>query len=148
MKLVDIIFNYDWDLLYKYFKKYYPNEKIEHYKDFLNSLKKLTPIESEFKISINHIIEDHMFSKDIDDWYSVHGISNDKNEIETYALEYSTFEEWLGMEIDERTLKEYPKPFIIIHCLWEMTFCGFTNEQIKNRLDEINNRADSINKKY
>lgn len=138
MKLVDIIFKYDWDLLYKYFNKYYPFEKIEHYKDFLESLKKLTPIESEFKISINHIIEDHMFSEGIDDWYSVHGISKNTNsEIETYALEYSTFEEWLGMEIDEDTLNRYPKPFIIIHCLWEMTFCGFTNEQIQNRLNKI-----------
>lgn len=146
MKLIDIIFKYEWDILNKYFKKYYPKEKIEHYKKFLEYLKPLTPIESEFRIAIDHIIDTHIFCNDIDDWYSVHGISDDKNEIGTYALEYSPFEEWLGMEIEDKTLKEYPEPFIIVHCLWEMTFCGFTNQDIKNRLDEIDNIADTINK--
>ena len=142
MKLADIIFKSDWEVLDRYFKKYYPNDNTDCYKEFLEDLKKLTPVESDMMILVDHIIEDHPFCDDIDDWFSVHGIQKEsETDFQTYALEYSSFEEWLGMEISEETLKRYPKPFIIIHCLWEMTFCGFSNETIKNRLDELNSMA-------
>ena len=51
--------------------------------------------------------------------------------------------EWLGMEIDPDTLTRYTEPDIIAHCLWEMTFFGYTLEDIRQTWDEIIQSRDS-----
>lgn len=43
-----------------------------------------------------------------------------------HALDFQPWAEWLGMEVDAQSLNEYPEAEIIAHCLWEMTFHGFS----------------------
>ena len=56
---------------------------------------------------------------------------------ESYAIEFKPWDEWLGMTIAEQTLKEFSEPQILAHCLYEMTFVGFNQEEIQKRFEEI-----------
>jgi len=50
---------------------------------------------------------------------------------ESYAIEFRPWAEWLDMDIDEETLSNYLESEIIVHCIWEMTFCGYDNDDVQ-----------------
>jgi len=50
------------------------------------------------------------------------------------------------MDIDHESLKKYPEVDIIGHCLWEMTFYGFTQEIIKEQLAQLEKEAEEAKK--
>jgi len=41
-----------------------------------------------------------------------------------YAIEFTEWKQWLGMDIASVTLKRFLELEIITHCLYEMTFIG------------------------
>lgn len=80
-------------------------------------------------------------------WFNVHGIPIGNTEDgETWAIEMTDWREWLGAEIDSDTLSSYHAEELIGHILWEMTFCGFTNEEILGRRKELIDLADRVDK--
>lgn len=62
----------------------------------------------------------------------------------SYAIEFTPWEEWLGMEVDPATLEAFDEVAIIAHCLWEMTFAGFDQETIQQKVDELRETAAEI----
>jgi hypothetical protein len=46
------------------------------------------------------------------------------------------------MDIDENTLQDFTELEIIAHCLYEMTFMGFEEEEIQPELDKLKGIAD------
>lgn len=68
-------------------------------------------------------------------WYNVYGYIPGKTV--RYGLELSLFEEWAGYWIDEKLLQQMPAPEIAAHILWEMTFYGYSNEDILAQKREI-----------
>jgi len=56
---------------------------------------------------------------------------------QSYALEYTPWSKWLGYEVDKKVLIKMPKEEIVAHCLWEMTFMGFTQNKIRSRLSVL-----------
>jgi hypothetical protein len=63
-----------------------------------------------------------------------------------YALEFTKWNEWLGMDIDSETLNnvELTKADIVSHILYEMTYCGYQEEEIQEKLSTLNDRVDKI----
>jgi hypothetical protein len=61
----------------------------------------------------------------------------------SYAIEFTDWAEWLGMEIDLETLLSYSEVDILGHCLWEMTFCGYSPEDVKRAMEEIERSRES-----
>lgn len=57
------------------------------------------------------------------------------NQEVSYAIEFTDWGEWLEMEIARESLAKYSELDIIGHCLWEMTFYGFTRENIKKEIE-------------
>ncbi|MBM3279460.1 MAG: hypothetical protein FJY95_15485 [Candidatus Handelsmanbacteria bacterium] len=55
----------------------------------------------------------------------------------SFALQFVPWEDWLGMEIDPRTLETVEETAIIAHCLKNMTFAGFDQEKIRRRWNEL-----------
>lgn len=53
-----------------------------------------------------------------------------ENDEHSYAIEFTKWEQWLGMEVNQSTLREYSELEIIAHSLWEMTFVGYSQEAI------------------
>ncbi len=66
------------------------------------------------------------------------------NETMKYALEFSPWENWLGMELDKITLREFSHYDIIAHSLYEMTYIGYSQDEIKQQLEELNSAVDEI----
>jgi hypothetical protein len=60
-----------------------------------------------------------------------------ESDSEKYALDFTPWSEWLGMEIDEVSLKELKPHEIVAHCLWEMTFFSFDEEETQQACNEL-----------
>lgn len=85
------------------------------------------PKESNITIEIRKVRD--IFDKTY--YTDVSGIEENKEG--SLALEYSMLDEWLGYKLDPKTLKRMKQIEIMAHCLWEMTFNGFTSEHIKKK---------------
>jgi len=57
---------------------------------------------------------------------------------DSYALEFVKWENWLGMELTPETIENFSELEIIAHCLYEMTFCGYDQDEIQAQLASIN----------
>ncbi len=60
------------------------------------------------------------------------------------AIEFTPWNEWLGMDVSPESLSEFNELEIIAHCLYEMTFVGYGEEEIQAELDKINESAEEI----
>lgn len=61
---------------------------------------------------------------------------------DSYAIEFVKWEKWLGMDLAPETLDNFSELEIIAHCLFEMTFCGYEQEEIQEQFDSINKTID------
>ncbi|MBI4824937.1 MAG: hypothetical protein HY807_00745 [Nitrospirae bacterium] len=77
-------------------------------------------------------------------YLDVSGVCTEKDIRQSYALEYTPWSKWLGYEVDKKVLKKIPKEEIVAHCLWEMTFMGFTQSKIRSRLSALTRQAKDI----
>lgn len=68
-----------------------------------------------------------------------------KEEI-VWALDFSTWSDWLTWRIDSEVHKNFSEVDIICHCLWEMTFMGFDEKSIKNKCDSLFKRVNKVKK--
>jgi hypothetical protein len=50
-----------------------------------------------------------------------------------FALELTSWTQWLGVSIDAATLDEHAPETIVGHCLFEMTFFGFEPNDVEAR---------------
>jgi hypothetical protein len=64
------------------------------------------------------------------------------NQEVSYGIEFVDWEEWLGMDIDPGSISNYSETDIIAHCLWEMTFYGYTQEAIKKQSAQLKEKAE------
>jgi hypothetical protein len=53
-----------------------------------------------------------------------------EGDLDRYGLDLSPWEEWLALRVPQSLLKEMTVAEIVAHCVWEMTFYGFTQEKI------------------
>ena len=77
-------------------------------------------------------------------YFCVSGLCTVKGIRQSYALEYTPWSKWLGYEVDKKVLKKMLKEEIVAHCLWEMTFMGFTQNKIRSRLSVLRRRVNDI----
>ena len=61
-----------------------------------------------------------------------------------YSLEFTPWNEWLRMEIDPSVFTQYSELEIISHCLWEMTFISFDENEIREQERELRRVAENI----
>ena len=150
MKFKELIDKYDWDKVRSAFLKLYPDQKknIEGYKQVFNKLQTIKPVETEMRIVIEEVFDEYdkeyytqVFGKDgtLNKESDPEHFKDDRtgNQEVSYSIELTDWAEWLAMDIDHKSLAKYSELDIIGHCLWEMTFYGFTQEDIKKVIDEI-----------
>ena len=150
MKLIDILEEVKNDIISDNYKKFcdrmlelYPapdvyneQEKENHYtwhiQHFISLLSK-EPKESEEKMSIkiSYVYEDNSdYEWDDDEWFDVSGVKEGDSE-NSYALEFTKWDEWLAMDVSDESGKNLSKFDMFIHCLWEMTFLGSESDSDK-----------------
>lgn len=171
MKFKDIIDIVEWDKVWEELIKEYPDQKKSYdgYYLVFYQLKELEPKESDFTICVERVLDTlHKECCDGEElwYYDVNGKNgtlqkedeqfdnmNFKTEEEkenfgnqevSYALEFTKWEEWLGMEISEDTLIKLTDEKIVAYCLYEMTFCGYEQDEIQSQHTELKNRVDDI----
>ena len=108
----------------------YPNQKNSKkgYKKVLEELRNKPTIQTNLSIVLTKV-------KDEDGNYvHVYGLDNNKKE---WAIEYTAWGEWINMEIEIKSYKKYKKLEIIAHCLWEMTWSGFSDKWVQTAWDKL-----------
>jgi len=140
MKFGDLITNSFWLRVETVFSNIYPDQLdyLDDYEYVFDQLKSLKPKESNITIIVSYEAD----SFDNEQYVNVSGYDNSKtipsNDLtESLALEFTPWEEWLGMNIDQASLNDFSSYEIMCHCLHEMTFMGFDQKEIKNELDKI-----------
>jgi uncharacterized protein DUF6557 len=118
----------------------YPDMKKsrEGYLDVMKELQTLKPTRTKFKISVEEVEDWYDKSKYVD----VSGI--DPNDDISYAIEYTRWEEWLNMEITKESLKNFSELDVYCHCLWEMTWSGFSQEPIQEKIQSLMETVEKI----
>ncbi|MHA1503362.1 MAG: DUF6557 family protein [Candidatus Heimdallarchaeota archaeon] len=128
MILKELVDAHEWKIIRKRLRELYPKDARRSMWKFKKSfaiLKKLESQESNdgIKLRIDLIKEQHGV------WYDVSG--EKEGDFLLWGLGFHSWEEWLGMEIHPKTFDICNHLDIVVHCLWEMTFYGFTPEKIK-----------------
>jgi len=122
-----------WESISSIFLKIYPqaSENIEGYKMVFE---KLIVIEAE-RIDISIVVT--KVKDQEEEYFDVSGLHNNpKNEEEKYSqgIEFVPWRKWLGMDISRESLIDFSPQEIIVHCLYEMTFVSFKEEDIHKKL--------------
>jgi len=142
MKFKKLIQSNSWLSVATILLKLYPDEEknISGYQKVFEQLLFMHPEDSEILIVVAHQKDDF----DGEEYADVSGkYANPKNEEEEFlqAIEFTPWNKWLGMEISPENLLHFSELEIISHCLYEMTFAGFEEEEIQ---EELNSMAKSI----
>ena len=151
MKFVELVYKYKWDEICSVLISLYPNDQknISGFKMVFEQLQTLMPAETNMRIILKEVFDEFENER----YTCVSGVDgtlkreenpeifkDDKigNQEVSYGIEFTDWEEWLGMDIDPESTSNYHETDIIAHCLWEMSFYGYTQEAIKKTIDTIN----------
>ena len=124
----ELIQSNEWYSVSQIFLELYPNHEksLNGYENVFYELRNLEPINSDVQIQLENYGE----------YVDVSGFK--PNDEYSWAIEFRPWNEWLGMEVFPKTLEVFTELEIICHCLFEMTFFGFEEEEIQDQYKEIN----------
>ena len=136
MKFYDLINSNNWlsielTLLQLYSDQY---KIIDEYRNVFEKLKNLEPEDCQMKIVVTEHDCDPDDESEIKTYVDVSGEDDTKDEngrTISYAIEFTDWKKWLGMDIATETLKSFSELEIIAHCLYEMTFIGYDETEIQ-----------------
>lgn len=131
MRFYHLVNNLDNDAIVDRLVELYPDQNRKKqkagYKKALEEIKSLKPEKYNLRI----VLRD--FEEEGEKWTRVSGIEAG----ESYAIEFTPWRQWLGMIVSSKTVKKYSQLDIVAHALWEMTWSGFSEKQVKERADEL-----------
>jgi hypothetical protein len=144
VKLIDLIKANNWPDVSKTLLSLYPdeNKNIIGYKKIFSSFMDYDVVISDSLLVIKKTEEgpkeDHYT-----DVYSLQYDPDEQRQID-YSITLSAWNELLGTTISDETLNQVPELEIICHCLYNMTFYGFTEKKIQKFRIELEKSANEI----
>ena len=123
----------------------YPGEKksVSAYEQVFNDLKLMEPVAGDVSIVLSNENDDFDNSSYVDVSGRENNPKENPNELtDSLAIEFTPWNEWLGMDIEKNILQDFTELEIIVHCLYEMTFMGFDEEEIQAEMDKLNSISD------
>lgn len=129
MILKDLILEIPFSLVKKQLIVLYPEQKknLKGYSLLYSLLLKKRPIKSLTIINTEYVKD-----KEYGNYWDVFGLESNIR----YALDFSSFSQWLGYCVPEIKSKE-EKAIFIAHVLWEMTFHGFSDKEIRKGIYQL-----------
>lgn len=120
----------------------YPDQKrnIKGYKYVFETLKRMRPRFNKEGM----VIDIERVGRGKNAYFSVSGVCIVKGIKQSYGIEYTPWSEWLGCEVDKKVLRKMTKEEITAHCLWEMTFAGFTQAKIRKEINKLKKQIKDI----
>ena len=138
MKFYEIIRSNNWLTIELTFLKLFPDQKesIENYRLVYEALKFLQPLETDIEIVLYPYYDDDGLLSVVDvSGRNLH--PNPKDITIGVAIEFTSWNKWLGMSIAPLTVREFSEPEIICHCLNEMTYAGIEEEEIQTEFSKL-----------
>ncbi len=136
MTFKELIRTHTWPSISILFFEIYPDAE-KSLRDYQAVFGKLSLMdEEEMDMSIVITVEKDGF--DGEEYIDVSGLYNDPKNMEDHypqGIEFSPWRQWLGMDISKENLNDFSEQEIIVHCLYEMTFMGFTEAVIQKVID-------------
>ena len=130
--------------------QYVEKKSTRGYYEVFDELNRLTPIpQPEWTIRIDYVTNTLGSEIPPDKYFIVDGIKNGEEVF--YGLEFTPWEEWLGMEISfSKSALEQAKSDeeLLAEILWEMTFCGYNQVVIQNGIKKLNEEVDEFMTTY
>lgn len=139
----ELIHRHNWLSIETELIRLYSDEEkqIDAYRDVYYKLKLLAPEASDITIRLNDITDDDETYVDVDGYY-IDGSVDEHNGKDALALDFTPWSQWLGMPVDARAFKDFTELEIIAHCLYEMTFISFVQEDIQEQMDNLKKTVD------
>ena len=155
MTLKQILKDYIWLNIKPKLLELYPDEEengnLSFYEEVLERLRFMVPVSSDIMLQLTYYEPDdfggygyvNVSGKDLNPGLSLPYITDN------CAIEFTPWNQWLGMEITEKTLRDFTELEILCHSLYEMTFVDFDEESIQgemNKLKEIKDEYQNMRK--
>lgn len=139
MKFKKIITTSNWEAVRKVFLHNYPSQKkaIIGYKNVYKKLRSKSPTISTMELFCDKGESILKGDEPFHDVYGIDGTKRDDGELEKFSLSLTSWSKWLGSSLSESILNNYTKKEIISHCLFDMTFHGFSESEIKKVKKEL-----------
>ena len=140
VRLYDIIMSVEFDNVFPYIYKWYHDQERSRngYEIVFNKLRSMAPKRHQLN---DLYINIEKFEEDGREVSNVTGIDIIKNDGCHYAIEFVPWVDWVSMFITQETLNTMSYEEIVAGCLYEMTFFGFNEDEIK---EEENKMVKSI----
>lgn len=118
---------YTNEQIFKKLFEIYPDQKKckKGYEKMINQLRKTKPKQSGYQLITN--------SK-----YSVYGLK--KGDETSWGLDFMSWDKWLGSKMNKGGL------IPLCHCLWEMSYHGFTQQKTQGKYRSLLSRIKDIKK--
>jgi len=148
LKLHNLIKSHNWLSIELTLLNLYPDqiEIISEYRNAFETIQLLEPVDNEMLIVLKKYANDKLEKNEEQTFYvDVSGrktINDPSSFSNSYALEFESWEKWLGMELASETLANFNELEIVSHCLFEMTFCGYEEKEIQEKFQEINKTVE------
>lgn len=162
MKLHDLIALVNFEDVSKALMEAYDYKTTDSYEKVFSELLTMEPkpLDDNMRIIVEWVEPDPRF--DEEGYWHVHGKNGKKFKDEEppellkgcdeeflnsevgYALDFTSWGEWLSMEIDEISFEKLSKPEVCAYILWEMTFHGFEEKPIQERKDSLMEQVENI----
>lgn len=92
--------------------------------------------------------KDGSLVKDCDDFkhFADRVTEEEANKEQTFAIEFTPWQEWLGMTVSDETLNnnELTRADIVAHSFFEMSFISYDEKEIGDKLDDLKDRVEKV----
>lgn len=139
----ELIHRHHWLSIETELIRLYPDEEkqMNTYQDVYYKLKLLTPEPSGVTIRLNDIKDGDESYVDVDGYYTDGRVDKHSGN-DALALDFTPWNQWLGMPVDIGAFDEFTELEVIVHCLFEMTFISFDQEEIQEQMDNLKKTVD------
>lgn len=149
MTLAELIKSHSWPSVKLTLEKMFPDQDDlwDDYEKVFYALQTMRLHESNVTIDVHWVHDDYDNTDyvDVSGYYTNPADRNDQH-TNSLAIEFTPWQEWLGMPIDSESLEKFSGLEIIAYCLNEMTYAGFEQEDIQAEMDRIKKIADDYDK--
>ena len=149
MKLQQLIKSYDWLSVELTLIQLYPDqvERLDDYRAVFEKLRTIEPVfDDQMELMLVEYDSDPIDEGDeVATYVDVSGrlITPDpESHSNSYALEFTEWKKWLGMNLAKETEANFTELEIIAHCLFEMTFIDYEESSIQEEFKRIKGIAD------
>lgn len=147
MNLSDLIKSNNWLSIELTLLRLYPDQEkmLDEYRNVFEKLRITEPEEYDLEIVLNEYDCDPNFENDKKTYIDVSErkkVADPNSLTDSYAIEFVEWKNWLGMDLAPQTIKRFTDLEIIVHCLYEMTFVGYDEEEIQGQRNSLNDRVE------